>query len=98
MSKQNKQERYHRPPITPSNRHVQSGNRPTLGSLLSEWLTPEEAMIALNISAVTLDRYRHRGSLGYTRIGYKTFYKASDIQALLERHYTPSKNDSHEPQ
>lgn len=61
------------------------------------WVDGQEVMIALNISKRTLQTLRDNGTLPYSRINGKFYYKVSDLEALLESNYTANlkKSDSH---
>lgn len=61
-------------------------NTPT--DIRSEWLPTIEASHALGISTNSLHKLRNCGSLPYSRVHGKIYYKRSDIEALLERNYT----------
>lgn len=61
--------------------------RPMLGGEV--FLSGEEVYELLKLSTRTLQEYRSNGTLAYYKIGGKILYKQSDIQAMLERHYTP---------
>lgn len=50
---------------------------------LSKWLDNEDVCRLLSISKRTLQTYRDNGTLPYSQINHKMFYKASDIEALL---------------
>lgn len=50
---------------------------------LSEWLDNGEVCRLLGISKRTLQTYRDNGTLPYSQINHKMFYKASDIEVLL---------------
>lgn len=50
---------------------------------LSKWLDNEDVCRLLNISKRTLQTYRDNGTLPYSQINHKMFYKASDIEVLL---------------
>lgn len=50
---------------------------------LSKWLDNENVCRLLGISKRTLQTYRDNGTLPYSQINHKMFYKASDIEALL---------------
>lgn len=60
-------------------------NQPT--DIRSEWLNTVEACHALGISEKSLHRIRNCGSLPYSRIHGKIYFKKSDIEQLLERNY-----------
>ncbi len=51
---------------------------------VSEWLDSSEVCQLLNISKRTLQSYRENGTLPYTQINYKMFYKSSDIEQLFK--------------
>lgn len=63
--------------------------RPMLGGEV--FLTGEEVCELLKLSTRTLQEYRSNGTLAYYKIGGKILYKQSDIQAMLERHYNPTR-------
>lgn len=63
--------------------------RPMLGGEV--FLTGEEVCELLKLSSRTLQEYRSNGTLAYYKIGGKILYKQSDIQAMLERHYNPTR-------
>jgi hypothetical protein len=60
-------------------------NQPT--DIRSEWMNTVEASHALGISAKSLQRLRNCGSLPYSRVHGKVYYKKSDLEQLLERNY-----------
>lgn len=43
----------------------------------------------LNISKSTLQRMRDEGLIGFSQIQGKFFYRQSDINEMLDRHYKP---------
>jgi MerR family transcriptional regulator, repressor of the yfmOP operon len=51
------------------------------------WLTGGEVIQILRISMRTLQSYRDHGILPFAQIGRKIYYKASDIDEYLDRHY-----------
>jgi MerR family transcriptional regulator, repressor of the yfmOP operon len=53
----------------------------------NKWLSSEQVCCLLMISKRTLQSYRDRGTLPFSQIGRKIYYKASDIQAYLDSHY-----------
>ena len=63
--------------------------RPMLGGEV--FLTGEELCELLKLSTRTHQEYRSNGTLAYYKIGGKILYKQSDIQAMLERHYNPTR-------
>ena len=66
-------------------------NLTTAEDLRAEWLTGEQAQEVLNIRPRTLQKYREERRIGFSQVGHKIYYRASDLQAHLERHYNPSK-------
>lgn len=48
-----------------------------------EWLDNQDVCQLLNISLRTLQSYRDRGTLAYSMIGHKCYYKASDVHAFV---------------
>jgi len=50
-----------------------------------KWLKSQEVRKMLNISPGTLQNLRINGTLRYTKIGSMLYYKAEDINALLEK-------------
>lgn len=51
------------------------------------WLTIEETMAQLKVSKRTLQTYRDKGRIGFSQIDNKIYFKASEINAFLERHH-----------
>ena len=52
-----------------------------------QWLDNEEVCKILKVTKRTLQNYRDNFILPYTQIGRKIYYKASDLQAVLEKNY-----------
>jgi len=55
---------------------------------LEDWVDSQIVMQALHISPRTLQTLRTNGTLPYSRIGRKLFYKRSDILRILQDNYT----------
>lgn len=53
----------------------------------NKWLTKKEARSRLKICLKTLDSYLSKGILPYSKFAGKTYIKAGDIEAHLEKHY-----------
>lgn len=51
------------------------------------WLDIQEACFVLRVSKRTLQNYRDEGILPFSQINGKIYFKASDIQKHLEKHY-----------
>jgi hypothetical protein len=60
-----------------------------------EWIDGQVVMQTLHISKRTLQSLRDSGVLPYSRINGKFYYKVSDIEALMESNYSPSKSKPH---
>lgn len=52
-----------------------------------EWVTNKEFCEILNIASRTAQNYRDNGKMPFSQIGSKIYYKKSDIDKFLERHY-----------
>lgn len=51
------------------------------------WLDNKQVCELLGISTRTLQSYRDEGKIGFSQIGSKIYYKASDIESFLNKHY-----------
>lgn len=58
---------------------------------LKKWMDNRDVCEVLRISKRTLQVYREKGLLPFTRIKNKFFYKPEDVQSLLESSYHPQK-------
>src|SRR5699024_447695 len=63
----------------------------TKDAALKKWMDNQEVCGILRISKRTLQVYREKGLLPFTRIKNKFFYKPEDVQSLLESSYHPQK-------
>ncbi len=63
--------------------------------LQANWLDGQDVMQTLHISKRTLQYLRDSGTLPYSRINGKFYYKADDIRALLDANYV-NKGGDHE--
>lgn len=61
--------------------------------LEERWLDNQEVCHILKISKRTLQSYRDNGTLAFSQAGSKIYYKASDVEAHLEKHYKESFQD-----
>ena len=60
-------------------------------TMLNEtWMDGQEVMLLLKISKRTLQSMRDNGTLPFSRINGKFYYKAEDIQIMLESNYSSS--------
>lgn len=57
-----------------------------------QWLDGQDVRLMLKISKRTLQSLRDCGSLPFSKINGKFYYKRYDIEALLESNYTHSKS------
>ena len=64
-------------------------------SLNDAWMDGQEVMLLLKISKRTLQSMRDNGTLPFSRINSKFYYKAEDIQMMLESNYSSSKKIDH---
>lgn len=60
------------------------------GRNTEKWMNNAEVCELLQISQRTLQSYRDDGTLPYSQIGRKCYYKTSDVELLLNQ----SKNES----
>lgn len=51
----------------------------------TEWIDNEVVCQLLGISKRTLQNYRNNGTMAYSQIGYKCYYKVSDVKSLIEK-------------
>lgn len=49
-----------------------------------QWLDNQEVCLMMNITKRTLQTYKSKGLLPYSKLNRKNYYKRSDVQALLE--------------
>ena len=52
---------------------------------LQKWIDNQEVCQILNISKRTLQTYRDNGTLPYSQIGHKMYYKPEDIERVLNQ-------------
>ena len=50
---------------------------------ISEWLDNQDVCLLLNISPRTLQTLRDNGTLAYTQISHKTYYKPEDVEKIV---------------
>jgi hypothetical protein len=61
------------------------------------WIDGQEIMLSLKISKRTLQSLRDSGTLPFSRLNGKFYYKVSDLEMLLQNNYGNSlKSSSHE--
>tara|TARA_R110002050_G_scaffold163389_1_gene293369 strand:- start:1549 stop:1824 length:276 start_codon:yes stop_codon:yes gene_type:complete len=59
----------------------------TSKKLSETWLDNQEVMEILKISPRTLQNLRDSKSLPFSKIGGKIYYKASDVEKILDENY-----------
>ena len=59
------------------------GNRGT-DKRLGEWLDNDDVCRILRISQRTLQTLRDNGTLAYSQISHKTYYKPEDVQSVID--------------
>ncbi len=52
---------------------------------LHRWLDNQEVCHILNISKRTLQTYRDNGTLPYTQISHKIYYKPEDVEQVINK-------------
>jgi len=52
---------------------------------LKKWLDNQDVCLILNISKRTLQTYRDNGTLPYSQINHKIYYKPNDIELLTRK-------------
>ena len=52
-----------------------------------QWLDNLEVMKLLKISKRTAQHYRDNGVISFSQVGNKIYYRLSDVEALLNKHY-----------
>lgn len=50
----------------------------------------QEFIQIMNISKRTAQSWRDEGIISFSQIGSKIYYRMSDVQALLDKHYKPA--------
>ena len=63
----------------------------SLNQLKEEWIDGQVVMQTLHISVRTLQSLRDNGTLPFSRINGKFYYKVSDIEEMLEANYSRNK-------
>ena len=71
-------------------------NSPIEQKELSDWLDSQDVMQALHISKRTLQTLRSNGTLPFSRIGNKIYYRRQDILKILSDNYTMHKLKDYE--
>lgn len=50
---------------------------------MSEWMDNQDVCLLLKISPRTLQTLRDNGTLAYSQINHKTYYKPSDVEKIV---------------
>jgi DNA-binding transcriptional MerR regulator len=75
--------------------YLQQYQKTRLERFNEAWIDGQDVMQSLHISKRTLQTLRDNGTLPYSRVNGKFFYKLSDIEKMLEVNYQPSKSAGH---
>ena len=59
-----------------------------------KWLDNQEVCLMMDITKRTLQTYKDKGLLPYSKLNRKNYYKRSDVQALLEAGQPYNNNDN----
>jgi hypothetical protein len=59
-----------------------------------QWLDNQEVCMMMNISKRTLQTYKDKGLLHYSKLNRKNYYKLSDVQAILKAGQPNNTNDN----
>ncbi len=51
---------------------------------LKQWMDNQDVCITLNISPRTLQTYRDNGTLPFSQVNHKMYYRPEDVQAALQ--------------
>jgi hypothetical protein len=62
--------------------------QPSDQTQLEDWIDNQDVMHLLHICPRTLQTLRSNGTLPFSRIGNKLYYRRSDIQRILNDNYT----------
>lgn len=68
--------------------YLKNGHKSELERFKENWIDGQDVMLALHISKRTLQSLRDSGTLPYSRINGKFYYKVEDIEKLLESNYS----------
>jgi len=60
--------------------------------LSEKWLDNQDVCQLLHLSKRTLQHYRDDGILSFSQFGSKIYYRASDVEEHLNKHYKPAFN------
>lgn len=63
-------------------------NNDSTNNGLKDWMDNQDVMLALHVSLRTLQTLRSNGTLPYSRINNKIYYRRRDIEKLLNDNYS----------
>jgi Helix-turn-helix domain len=75
--------------------YVMALKKSELQTFKETWVDGQEVMQTLHISKRTLQSLRDSGTLPYSRINGKFYYKIADLGNLLESNYAKSNSTGH---
>ena len=61
-----------------------SGAQKKEADTLKPWKSNREAQVFYGLSKSTLQRYRNNGTLAYSKVGGRVYYRRADMVRLLE--------------
>jgi hypothetical protein len=76
--------------------HPLLSEKPSDETPLTDWLDNQDVMQALHISLRTLQTLRSNGTLSFSRIGNKIYYRRQNILKILSDNYTMHKIKGYE--
>lgn len=59
-------------------------------SPVDTFIDNQEFIQVMNVSKRTAQSWRDEGIISFSQIGSKIYYRMSDVQALLDKHYKPA--------
>lgn len=68
--------------------YLQSLKQTRAEKFKESWIDGQDVMLVLKISKRTLQSLRDNGTLPFSRIKGKFYYRVSDLDALLENNYS----------
>lgn len=74
-----------------ANIQIVSTNNDNTHNDLRDWLDNQDVMQALHVSCRTLQTLRSNGTLPYSRINNKIYYRRQDIERILNDNYKMTK-------
>lgn len=72
--------------------YVLALKKPKLENFKETWIDGQDVMHTMHISNRTLQSLRDNGTLPYSRINGKFYYKLEDIENLLQSNYSQAKS------